>query len=112
MRSLLPQPGGFEGRLLVRVGPPPNDLGAANREHQPIGRYVGRDGAVPPPLPLVADEQHHLITPVHHVLDLEVEIAPRREPVPPVAPDALDAVLDAGSGWGYAGRAPRAPSAP
>src|SRR4029079_2964620 len=94
--SIPPRPGGFEGRFLVGIGAPSNDLPAANREHQPIRLYLGDDPAMPSPLALVSDQRDHLITRVDHILKLEVEVAPRRKPVPPVSPYALVPVVDAG----------------
>jgi hypothetical protein len=49
---------------------------------------------MPSPLALISDQRDHLITRVDHILKLEVEVTPRRKPVPPVSPYALVPVVD------------------
>ena len=55
----------------------------------PVGRDIGGDAAVLAPLALVADQRHDLVTGVEDVLQLEVQVAPGRQPVAPVGSNAV-----------------------
>jgi len=50
---------------------------------------------VPPPLALIADQSHYVVTCVSHILNLKLKVSPRRQPLSPSMCEPLVAVIDA-----------------
>jgi hypothetical protein len=80
---------------MVGILAPAHDLAAANGEHHPVCGDLGRDATVPSPLALVAEQRHDVVTRVPQILDLELDVLPRRQPASPKGPNALVAAVHA-----------------
>src|SRR5215208_6925179 len=88
MMALLPQPGGFEGLVLVVVLADANDHPVADREQLVVGRAnLGAASCAAPDLSRL--HQHLIVTAVEDPIDLVSVVTETIEPLLQPLPDAL-----------------------